>query len=69
MEYTRLLEEDLRKTEAPTARRKAEKEGFARLVGEDMRRTREAHPSRRATGQEEKQRQAKRESMENKFPS
>jgi hypothetical protein len=60
-----LLEEDLRKAEA--ARRRAEKEEFTRLLEEDMRKAQEAH--RRAMEQEERQRQAERESMESKFPS
>jgi hypothetical protein len=59
-EYARLLEEDLRKAEA--ARRRAENEEFARLVEEDKRKAREAH--RRAMEQEERQRQAERESVE-----
>ena len=59
-EYLRLLEEDLRKAEA--ARRRAEKEEFERLLEEDMRKAQEAH--RRAVEQEEKRRQAERESKE-----
>jgi hypothetical protein len=59
-EYARLLEGDRRKAEA--ARRKAENEEFARLVEEDNRKAREAH--RRAMEQEERQRQAERESVE-----
>lgn len=59
-EYARLLEEDRRKAEA--ARLRAENEEFVRLLEEDMRKAKEAH--RRAMEQEERQRQAERESME-----
>jgi len=59
-EYARLIEEDRRKAEA--ARRRAENEEFARLIEEDKRKAQEAH--RRAVEQEERRRQAERESME-----
>ena len=60
-EYTRLLEEDLRRAGGgATARAVAEE--FTRLFQENMRKAQEAH--RRALEQEERQRQAEREAME-----
>ena len=59
-EYARLLEEDRRKAEA--AHRRAVDEEFAHLLQGDMRKAQEAH--RRAMEQEERQRQAERDAME-----